>query len=171
MLRYKVTVYGQVTTSVEVDAESADEAVKKAEQSTLYGYHRWSDCPQIFHGKGVVQSYGKIGEPLINIPETWEIYSTDEYEKIAKTANAEITAAVRMVCADIVMKSKSGKTVDAAYCQKLYSKHITPVFKKYEKLGTGDTEPRANVANIVSKFAAWAGADGDDVYEALRYHH
>lgn len=167
MNQYKVTVYAQVTTTVTVNAESDLEAVKKAEENARYGYHRWSSQPQVFPEKGVVTMSGPIDEPLIKMPDRWEIYDLDENAKIGATANAKITAAVRMACADILAKHKAGDDVGPKYVAKLFEKYVSPVFKKYQKLGTYDGEPRRAVNHILAKYAAFAGADYDQVYDEL----
>ena len=169
MQRYKVRVFAKSYTDVEIDAESNTEAIRLAENRADHGYNRWSDRPMIMTGAGQVVAVGNVGEPLIKIPETWEIYSFDENEKPAKIANAKITAAVRMACADIVARHKKNEDTGPAFCTKLFAKYVAPVFKKYEKLGTYDSEPKGNVAHIIAKHAQWAGADYDEVYDAVRW--
>jgi hypothetical protein len=170
MKKFRVRVRARSECLIEVLADNEADAVKRAEDQASYGYRQWSSTPAILAGQGEVLMQGPADEPLIKIPETWEIYSTDGYEKIAKTANAKITASVRMACADMLAKSKDSKAVDTKYVNKLYTKYITPVFKKYEKLGTYDSEPRANVANVLSMYASACGAgDAEEIYEALRW--
>jgi len=169
MQRYKVRVSAKTYIDIEVDAESSMEAIKIAEDRASYGYQRWSDRPVIFDGNGQILMSGPAGSPLIKMPTTWEIYSVGENEKPAKTANARITAAVTMACADIVARHNKNEDTGPAYCATLFTKYVAPVFKKYEKLGTYDSEPKGNVAHIIAKHAQWAGADYDEVYDAVRW--
>ena len=163
--QYKVNVYAEKFTTVTVTAENETEAKEKAQSECLYGYRQWSDSKTITGAK--IVSSGPVGEPLIKMPEEWEIYNLDENAKIGKTANAKITAAVRMACADILAKHKANEDVGPKYVAKLFEKYVGPVFKKYSKLGTYDGEPRRAVAHILAKYAAWTGADYDDVYDAI----
>jgi hypothetical protein len=102
------------------------------------------------------------------IPETWDIYSTDKYEKKAKTANAKITAAVRMALADMEHISKEND-LGPKVATKLFKNYIKPVFDKYQELGTYDTEPRAMVADVFGRYAEKLGGDGEAIYEAVRW--
>ena len=169
MQRYNVRVKAQSYLDIEVEAENPAEAISIAENRAGHGYHRWNDRPSISTGYGEVLMSGPAGQPLIKMPITWEIYSTDEYEKIAKTANARITAAVTMACADIVARHKRNEDTGPNYCATLFTKYVAPVFKKYAKLGTYDGEPKCNVSHIIAKYAQWAGADYDEVYDTIRW--
>ena len=164
-MQYKVQVYAESFTAITVTAENEEQAKEKAASNANFGYHNWSSS-RVITGTKVIDS-GPADEPLIKMPEEWEIYSHDEYEKIGKTANAKITAAVRMACADILAKHKAKEDVGPKYVAKLFGKYVSPVFKKYEKLGTYDGEPRRAVAHILAKYAAWTGADYDDVYDSI----
>lgn len=103
------------------------------------------------------------------IPEDWQIYSTDKYAKKAKTANAKITAAVRMALADMEFHSKQDLDVGPKYAVRCFRKYIDPLFRRYQELGTYDSEPRAAVADVFAKYAKRLGANDNDVYEALRW--
>jgi len=103
------------------------------------------------------------------IPETWEVYSTDEYARKGKTCNAKITAAVRMALADMESISKE-QDIGPKTAVKLFKKYVKPVFDKYKELGTYDTEPRMHVADVFAKYATRLGVTNDDeIYEALRW--
>jgi hypothetical protein len=103
------------------------------------------------------------------IPETWEVYSTDDYARKGKTCNAKITAAVRMALADMEHISKT-QDIGPKTATALFKKHVKPVFDKYKELGTYDTEPRMHVANVFAKYATRLGVrDDEDIYEAIRW--
>jgi hypothetical protein len=105
------------------------------------------------------------------IPERWDIYDLDENAKRGKTANAKITAAVRMALADMESMSKT-QDIGPKMVTKLFKKYVDPVFKKYEDLGTYDTEPRAMVAEVFERYAVRLGAGSaarEEIYETLRW--
>lgn len=165
--RYRVLVKAVVSKHVDVTADSPEAAITKAEADAGYSYSSNWSRPEVYPGKSSITMSGPADEPLIRMPERWEIYDLDENEKIGKIANAKITAAVRMACADILAKHKAGDDVGPKYVAKLFEKYVGPVFKKYSKLGTYDGEPRRAVAHILAKYAAFTGADYDDVYDAM----
>ena len=106
-------------------------------------------------------------EPF-KIPETWEVYSTDEYARKGKTCNRKITEGVRKALVEMETMSKT-QDIGPKIAIKLFNKHVKPVFNRYKELGTYDTEPRANVADVFARYAKYLSGDDEAVYEALRW--
>ena len=166
MNKYKVRVYAESFTTIEVEAENEDDAKVKAEGKCLYGYQSWSDGKTILNKSKILDS-GPIDRPLVRCPSEWEVYSSMPG---SKKINAAITRAA-LKCSEAMLARSKKQDIGPKLVQELAQRHIAPVFKKYAEFGTGDTEPRANVASYLSKYAKELGAEAhDEIYEAVRWN-
>jgi hypothetical protein len=108
---------------------------------------------------------GPVDEPLVTFPDDWQIYSS---MKGADAVNAKITAAVRMACADMLAKSRNGEDIGPKYIKSRMDEYIWPLFKKYRKYGTYDSEPTGAVRWFIAGYASKLGAGTKDaLYDAI----
>ncbi len=166
MNKYKVRVYVERFTDVEVEAENEEDAKTKAAGKCLYGFHDWSNGQTILNKSKIIDS-GPVDRPLVRCPDEWEVYSSMPGHK---GANAAITRAA-LKCAEAMLVKSKKQDIGPKLVQELAQRHIAPVFKKYSKYGTGDTEPRANVASYLSRYAKALGSEAyEEIYEAVRWN-
>jgi len=104
---------------------------------------------------------------MAKLPDNWDIYSSMAG---SKKANEAISKAATLVAKEMEKLSKEGYDIGQKTTLRLAKEHITPVFDKYEKFGTYDTEPRAIMANYLTKVAEELGSnDGEGIYESIRW--
>jgi hypothetical protein len=162
MNRYRVKVLLSSYVFNDVEAEDDEAALKAAQSRYSWNFDRRGE--QIVGAEIVTK--GPAGEPLVKCPTEWEIYtSMAGHAKV----NAAITAAAQRCTKEMLKASKEQVDIGPKFVLNLANKHVKPVFKKYDKYGTGDTEPRANVASYLSRYAQELGGDADEIYDAVRW--
>jgi len=99
-------------------------------------------------------------------PSEWDIYSSMPG---SKRVNAAITKRAEKV-AHLMAAAAEKSDIGPKLVMTLVKKHITPVFDKYQKFGTYDTEPRAQMAWWLATQAKALGSPAHDaIYEAVRW--
>ena len=164
MPKYRVRVEMTSYETVEVKSETPQGAIKEAmhqAQRSCYGKTSKS---------GEILSTGPEDEPLVKCPTEWEIYSSMSG---ATKANAAITEAALQVTARMLKAHKDGHDIGPKIVSTFVKDHLKPVFKKYNKFGTGDSEPRANMADYLSRYAKGLGVGremSEAIYEEIRWN-
>ena len=103
---------------------------------------------------------------MATCPSEWDIYSSMPG---SKRANAAITKRAEKV-ARIMQERAKENDIGPKLVLQLAKLHISPVFDKYEKFGTYDTEPRAQMAWWLATTAKELGSPAHDaIYEAIRW--
>ena len=102
---------------------------------------------------------------MATCPREWDIYSSMPG---SKRANAAITKRAQKV-ADLLKERAKTDDIGPKLVMTLVEKHIKPVYDKYQKFGTYDTEPRAQMAWWLATTAKELGSHAHDaIYEAVR---
>lgn len=166
MNRYIVYVDKIETARVEIEAEDDASAIEKAKRACFY--YQPSISNRI--GEAKIMQKGPAGEPLVKLPTEWEIYTSMPGHA---AANRAITVAAKKVATAMQKDHKAKHDIGPKLVHSLVNKHIAPVFKKYHDFGTGDTEPRANMASYLSAYAKGLGVERDTcekIYEEVRWN-
>ena len=166
MNRYIIYVDKIETKRIELEAENDESALRSAKAACFYYQPSVSDRL----GEAKIMQKGPAGEPLVKLPSQWEIYtSMPGHVK----ANKAITAAAKKVTTWMKKAKEKEQDVGPKLVHMLVKDYVAPVFKKYQDFGTGDTEPRANMASYLSAYAKGLGSPRDvceAIYEEIRWN-
>ena len=149
-----------------VEQAKAARAIEEAKRACFYYQPSVNDRID----KAVIMQKGPAGEPLVKLPTSWEIYTSMPGSGVA---NRAISASAKKVATAMKKARDAKKDVGPKLVHALVQKHVTPVFKKYHDFGTYDTEPRANMADYLSKYAKGLGVERDTceaIYEEVRWN-
>jgi hypothetical protein len=146
MNTYKVQCRVSHLVNVEVRAESEASAMEMAAKDARFGR---GGTPYSEEASAIkVLAMGKNGRPAMAIPTDWQIYSSMPG---AISANKAITEAVAKVAENLAQLAEKGDLCRSRIKDQVVA-HLHPLFKRYEKFGTYDSEPGDQVAMFL---ASW----------------